>query len=139
MRIDRKMLGDQHDALEESARALGDVVDASVPDLEALAKAKWQLGYRLAIHLAHEDQHVYPTLKAHPNGRVANLAALFEREMGDLDQRFRDYLAQWSSNRVVSEWSAFAKETRLLLTALAQRIKLEEQELYPLIAQDAGR
>ncbi len=139
MRIDRKMLGDQHGALEESARALGAVVDAPAPDLEALAKAKWQLGYRLAIHLAHEDQHVYPALKAHANGRVAHLAGLFEREMGDLDQRFRDYLAIWSSNRVVSEWPAFVKETRLLLAALAQRIKLEEQELYPLIGQETGR
>lgn len=133
MAIDRKTLSDQHSSLEESAAALSAAIAITPPDMEALAKAKWQLGYRLALHLAQEDRHVYPALKTHVNPRIAQLAVLFEHEMGDLDQRFRNYIAQWPTTRVETEWPAFAQETRLLLTALAQRIRREEQELYPLL------
>jgi len=133
MSIDRKALSEQHDALEESAAQLQLAIATEVPDLEALARAKWQLGYRLALHLAHEDRHVYPDLKAHVDPTIARLAARYEHEMGDLDQRFRHYIAQWSSNRVIAEWPKFVLETRTLLTSLAQRIRRQENELYPLI------
>ncbi|WP_347342797.1 hemerythrin domain-containing protein [Sphingomonas echinoides] len=133
MSIDRKALSEQHIALEESAAQLQRAVATEVPDLEALARAKWQFGYRLALHLAHEDRHVYPALKAHVDPAIARLASRYEHEMGDLDQRFRHYIAQWSSNRIISEWPKFVQETRALLAGLAQRIRCEEHELYPLI------
>ncbi|MBW6532627.1 hemerythrin domain-containing protein [Sphingomonas sp. RRHST34] len=127
------MLDKQHASLKESAAALRFEVDRPTPDMEALARAKWRLGYRLAVHLAHEDRHVYPILIAHADHRIASLAALYEREMGDLDQRFRDYIARWSSDMVTSEWPAYRLATYTILDALAQRIDREDRELYPLV------
>jgi hypothetical protein len=135
MAIDRHKLTEQHTALEESAARLTAAVGSEVPDMEELARAKWQLGYRLAVHLAHEDRHVYPELKAHANPRIAKLAGLYEREMGDLDQRFRGYLAGWAPDRIVAEWPTYVRETRVILSLLAQRVAREEQELYPLLGQ----
>lgn len=133
MTIDRETLKEQHAALEQSASALGALIAADAPDMEQLGRVKWQLGYRLAIHLAHEDQHVYPALKAHSDARIAKLALLYEREMGDLDQRFRVYIAAWSADRIIADWLGFRRETGTILDLLSQRIGREERELYPLV------
>lgn len=40
---------------------------------------------------------------------------------------------------MIAEWPVFVRETRLLLTALSQRIRREDQELYPLIEPDSSQ
>jgi hypothetical protein len=61
------------------------------------------------------------------------MAARFADEMGDLAQSYREYVANWSSDRIVAEWADFGNETRRVMQALTHRIGREETMLYALI------
>ena len=135
MKIDRASLAAEHAGLAAMAEELRQAVQGDGPDFEHLARARWQLGFLLATHLAKEDKHVYPALKRHSKANLAALATAYESEMGDLDQQFRDYLAAWQVNSILARWPEFRRETTDLIDKLKQRIEREESELYPLLDQ----
>ena len=133
--IDRKQLSDDHTELGAIARKLREQVEKREPEFEAMTRERWRLGYRLAIHLATEDKHVYPALKQHADPKIAALATAYESEMGGLDQRYRDYLAKWNAVEILAHWEDFCAETLTILEALDNRIAREEQELYPMLGR----
>lgn len=131
--LDRKMLSAEHRELAELAAALLDRVASSEPAPERIAQLRWQMTRKLLAHLAKEDTLLYPRLIAGSDRRTAALAARFADEMGDLAQTYRDYVANWSSDRIVAEWTGFGIETRRVMQALTHRIGREETVLYALI------
>lgn len=133
MPIDRASLAAEHADLARMVDELRRAVDDDEPDFDRLARARWRLGFLLAVHLAKEDKHVYPALKRHENASLASLATAYETEMGDLDQRFRDYLADWPIQIITRRWLQFRLATTDLMDKLVQRIEREERELYPLL------
>lgn len=133
MPIDRASLAAEHTDLARMVDELRRAVDDDEPDFERLAHARWRLGFLLAVHLAKEDKHVYPALKRHENASLASLATKYETEMGDIDQRYRDYLADWPIQMITKRWLQFRLATTDLMDKLVQRIKREERELYPLL------
>ena len=133
MKIDWASLAAEHAGLAAMGEELRQAVAGDGPDFEVLARARWHLGYLLAIHLAKEDKHVYPLLKAHPNEQIASLAVAYEDEMGDLNQQYRDYLAAWQVQSILSRWAEFAAVTKALIEKLEKHILREENELYPLV------
>lgn len=133
--IDHKQLTDEHAELATIARELRRLVRKQEPDIEALTRERWRLGYRLAVHLAREDRHVYPSLKRHTDAQIAARATAYEAEMGNLDQQYRDYMARWDSVGITARWEGFCGETLGILDALEHRVAREEQDLYPLLAR----
>ncbi|KQM97792.1 hypothetical protein ASE85_12935 [Sphingobium sp. Leaf26] len=133
--IDHKQLTDEHEELAVIALELRRLMGKQEPDIEAVTRERWRLGYRLAIHLAREDKHVYPELKRHTDARIATLATAYEAEMGSLDQQYRDYMARWNSGGITTHWQGFCTETLAIIDALENRIAREEQELYPMLGR----
>jgi iron-sulfur cluster repair protein YtfE (RIC family) len=131
--LDRKMLSAEHDELATLAAELVARVASADPAPEAIAPLRWQLTRKLLAHLAKEDTLLYPRLIAGSDRRAAMMAARFADEMGDLAQSYREYVANWSSDRIVAEWAGFGNETRRVMQALTQRIGREETMLYALI------
>ncbi|MFZ2997013.1 hemerythrin domain-containing protein [Sphingobium sp.] len=133
--IDHKQLTDEHNELGAIALQLRGFVTRQVADIEAVTRERWRLGYRLAIHLAREDRHVYPELKRHTDAQIAAMATTYEAEMGNLDQQYRDYMARWNSDGIIAKWDSFCDETLAILEALENRIAREEKNLYPLLGR----
>lgn len=94
---------------------------------------------RLAVHLAAEDDHIYPILRRHPDPHVRSVAERFSRELGGLAAAMEDYKAEWRVVWGLAELPApFVRRTRLVLAALEERIRREEEELYALFAEVEG-
>jgi len=95
-----------------------------------------QLAGRLRVHLAMEDEFLYPTLMDSPAAETAAQARRFADEMGGLAGVFGKYYDQWRKPQAIEVQSTqFVSETKSLISALGTRISREERELYPLVAE----
>lgn len=91
-------------------------------------------GAKLNIHLAFEDQVLYPPLLKHADPAVQAKARRFMEEMGGLKRALGDHLQRWISLQAVQgELQRFDQETRGLLQALERRLAAEEGDFYPML------
>lgn len=98
-----------------------------------------RLAEKLRIHLAQEDQVLYPDLLRHPDRAVREIAKRYMASMGDLHRVFQGYRDRWdSAEKLCREPDVFIKETGSVFEALAKRMLSEETELYPLTRKAGG-
>jgi len=91
-----------------------------------------ELSGKISIHLANEDNVVYPGLLNSPDELVRATARRFVDEMGDLAGVFAAYKNKYlSAGKIKSNPAGFIEETRNIAAALQKRIDREEKELYP--------
>lgn len=123
----------QHAEIIEIVRA----IDSNLPKLPAAAnEVRSQLNNLAAkvnVHLAIEDEALYPRLRAHSDARIQATAKKFTEEMGGIKDTFQKYLRTWSEGAIRGNATGFAAETKSLFSALGQRIQRENTELYPLL------
>ncbi len=94
------------------------------------------LSGKLMMHLAMEDQFLYPSLMENSNNQIKTTAARFSTEMGDLVKVFKDYSDKWlNPSTIKANPEAFIKESHDIFLALRRRIEREDRELYPLVDQ----
>jgi len=107
--------------------------------VSSVNKALLRLTGRLASHLVAEDDHIYPILRRHPDPRVRDVAERFSRELGGLAAAMEDYKAEWRAVWGLAELPApFVRRTRLVLAALEERTRREDEELYALFCKTEG-
>ncbi len=88
----------------------------------------------LEEHFLFEDDFLYPVLKKRPQEKVRDLAAQFSEELGDINSIFSKYKNDWTSPDIIIQlFPQFFSESKALLKAMQNRIKKEENELFPLI------
>ncbi len=93
-----------------------------------------ELAGKLSVHLAMEDNALYPRLTNHKDKQVASLASRYMTEMGGIKKAFLDYSQAWRlADAIEREPQKFIDDTRAIFDALAQRIHREDHELYPLV------
>ncbi len=89
---------------------------------------------KLAIHLAMEDQSLYPQMLDHTDERVKEMARKFIDEMGGLGEAVNAYRNKWPSDLPIQEEPAeFIAQTNEIFIALANRIERENRELYKMV------
>ena len=87
----------------------------------------------LRIHLVQEDQHLYPELINSHDARTAALARRFAMEMGGIAAQLEEFSDRWSSSAgLTARFDDFRDEAIHLFAAIRQRIRRENQQLYPL-------
>lgn len=107
-------------------------------DPPAIANVVRELFGKFSVHLAIEDNSLYPRTKAHADARLRETATRFEAEMGGLRLRFDAYRKAWPGPLAIArDPTAFVTETREVLDALKARVGREETQLYDLIDQTA--
>jgi len=90
-----------------------------------------QLAGKLNVHLAMEDEYLYPELLKHEDESIRSLAKRFVDEMGGIKKVFTQYMNKWPSAHTIQEKpSEYIEETRALFKALEKRIRVEDSELY---------
>ncbi len=101
--------------------------------IEQISDLLPKLAGKINIHLAMEDNALYPKLLASDEVKVRQTAADFLNEMGNLKETFRAYLKQWNSViKINDHYDQFRLDTQTIFTALTQRIAREDRELYDL-------
>ena len=94
-----------------------------------------ELSGKVKMHLAQEDQVLYPALLENKEPKVRETAQKFIQEMGGLSQAFNKFRAKYASvNSIKENPVQFAAEMKAVANTLYKRIRAEEQDLYPLIA-----
>lgn len=93
----------------------------------------------MRIHLALEDEILYPALRKSSNPRTAEIGERAWREMGGLADVFLDFVERWKrADVVLAEQARFRSESGTVFGALVQRIETEHREVYPLATQIAA-
>jgi hemerythrin-like domain-containing protein len=89
---------------------------------------------KLRVHLAMEDDGLYPTLAKSMDRNVRNIATQFQAEMGNLKPILERYAKKWTTPTAIqSAPQDFCGDTKRLFEALAKRIEKENNELYPMV------
>lgn len=92
-----------------------------------------ELSGKLLVHLAAEDNLLYPKLLQSPATATQTVARRFLSEMGPISKSFKEYAVRWGSARAIqADTQSFVTETKAVLDALSERIRREHAELYPL-------
>lgn len=93
-----------------------------------------ELSAKLRIHLALEDDVLYPRLARHGDSKVRDLAVRYQTEMGGIRQVYEDFLSQWvHSGKLLTDPAGFQTTTKGLFAALKDRIHRENTEVYTLV------
>ena len=88
---------------------------------------------KLLIHLAAEDDALYPKLIAAADHEISDTAKRFKDEMGGLKEDFLAYQAQWGrAEHIQKDPAGFVRETQRLFKALGNRVEREDTVLFPL-------
>ena len=87
----------------------------------------------LVAHLSKEDAELYPEMMASEDHALQTMAREAFEDMGLLHGAWVAYRNQWTVDRILSETSTFNAATGALVEALATRIAMENQVLYPAV------
>ena len=92
-----------------------------------------QLSGKAKIHLASEDQFLYPSLFKYPQPEIQAIARRFAGEMGSLAAEFIAYANKYSNAAKIRDHAeAFIQNTKVVAAKLRERILRENEDLYPL-------
>ena len=84
----------------------------------------------LKVHLADEDNSLYPKLAAHSNSNLAETAKRFQYEMNGILAKFKRYSSKWNADTITHAPSRFHMETLRIFETIGNRIGQEERVLY---------
>ena len=128
-----KKLKQQHDDIKKNITALSFFLN----DNDLINNSDKVVGYlkliasSIKLHLVLEDKILYPELLKHDNPVIKKLTQKFIDELGGLKKKFMDYINKWKTSDIInSSPNIFIKETNIVFSALATRIKRENEELF---------
>lgn len=92
-----------------------------------------ELTGKLLMHLAAEDNVLYPKMLKSTDANTRALAQRFVTEMHPITDAFKQYAVRWGSARTIqADPDGFIRETKEITTVLGERIRREHAELYTL-------
>ena len=90
----------------------------------------------IKLHLAVEDQVLYPALRRNESAQIAHLAQRYQHEMGPIATDFSSFARRWNTERRIRESpEGMRQEALTILDRIHRRIQQENRELYPLAEQ----
>ena len=123
---------DEHDGISTSA---GNILllleehDARPAEAAAMLSA---VARSLDDHIAYEEQFIYPEMTRVANAELNEASRRFAEDFAALRADWLDYLAGWPDDRITAEWPDFKVDTRAILPRLLDRVRRENDCLYPL-------
>lgn len=87
---------------------------------------------KLSLHLAMEDNALYPRLEKHGDANVREVAKKFMSEMSGVKLTLEGFGRTWTESEIRANATAFCAETKRIFAVLSDRIRRENTELYPL-------
>ena len=128
-------LRQQHAEIAESVRRIETALDPSGLARSAgeMRTSLANLFGKLSLHLAIEDNSLYPSLEKHADARIRELRTKFARDMGGLKPNFEAFTRKWTESEIRANAAAFCAEAKKVFAALNDRIKRENTALYPLL------
>lgn len=123
----------QHNEILDHVSALRALIGQGIENrADDIAQLLMTMSSNIKFHLAAEDSVLYPALRASSNPEVAELGHRFQTEMTDIAGAYGAFIAKWRVGaQIASAPEAFRSEANAVFRALHERIRCENQELYP--------
>ena len=130
-----EQLKSQQNDIREISRALRNLMtpeQQAVPTIAKITHALLcDLCEKVSGHLAEEHQGVFPSLLAHGDQKVQNMAWGFINNDKPLHQAFNHYRRAWLKDCNYKISPAFIEETQQILALLEDRLHLEDTSMIP--------
>ena len=84
----------------------------------------------LKMHLASEDQFLYPKLAGHSDPKLSGMAKAFQEEMGSITDVYKAFSTKWNMGTIEASPVEFNNECKEVFKVIGMRINREENELY---------
>jgi hemerythrin-like domain-containing protein len=105
-------------------------------DVDPVAACRWEMTKAILQHVAFEDRYAFLPLERDPRPAVAAVTQRFKRELEEIQASFERHMDRWSSVATHQNWTAYRTVALAQNDLLLDRIKREENELYPFIASN---
>lgn len=126
---------EQHRALESEITTIKSLINKNDVQQNAgdIGLHISTLAGKIKFHLSMEDKYLYPGLQRSDDERVKKLASDYQKEMGDLAEKFVIYKDKYNTKpKILQNLSTINQETTQIFLAIEKRIQKEEKELYKL-------
>ena len=118
------------------------IKNKQISDKTSAQKVRKQLSLlsgKIKIHMMKEDEYLYPELKESNNIKIKETAQNFINAMGDLAEQFKKFNQDYLSfTKILNNKEDFNEKKEVIMGKLIERIKKENNELYPLIKQEVS-
>ena len=129
----------QHRKLEKMAGALLAAAYRPFGSANETQRALARFSGTLRMHASMESEGLYPMLLEHRDPIVRLRAEALYGELGPLYARWDDFMKRWDdAGRIDERRTAFRVDLAKTLRVLGRRMKREDAELYPMVAELAA-
>lgn len=133
MQIDK--LKHQHADILARLATLRELTHAGVaPNAQAIAAGIVGMSAVIKLHLAVEDQALYPALQRSRDADMAHMGRLYQDEMAQLAAAYDAFVRRWNTaQRLREDSEGFRADANDVLRRLHARMQRENREFYPRI------
>ena len=125
----------QHIDILGAIAALRKLVQAGIENHAAdIASRIVAMSGMIKLHLAVEDNVLYPALEASGNSSLAHMSRHYREEMDGISGAYLAFAARWNTARqLLDQPETFRSQANEVLKTLFERMRKEDREFYPAI------
>ena len=100
----------------------------------AIAQGIVAMSSTIKLHLAVEDQALYPALQRGDNPELARMGQQYQTDMGPIAQAYEAFARRWNrADSVLHDEQAFRDDANRVLRMVHERMQRENRDFYPRI------
>lgn len=125
----------QHADIMSNISALRRLAQAGVAQNAAdIARLIVSMSSTIKLHLAVEDQALYPALQRGDNPELARMGQKYQTDMGPIAQAYEAFARRWNrADSVLHDEQAFRDDANRVLRMVHERMQRENRDFYPRI------
>jgi hypothetical protein len=128
----------EHDTIRPLAAHFAAFLQSeTLQDIDAVAECRWEMTKAILQHVAFEDRYAFLPLERDSRPEVAAIAQRFKQELNDIQASFEQHMDRWSSITTTQHWASYREVALLQNHVLLDRLRREEEQLYPFISTNA--
>lgn len=123
----------QHGDILRDVGALRELIQSGIDQhADTISQLLVSMSTGIKFHLAAEDAVLYPALLRADDPAVVELSRGYQAEMQGIAGAFGEFVRKWRvATHIAGDPEGFRGEANAVFRALHERIRRENQELYP--------
>ena len=125
----------QHTDILHSIATLRDLTHAGVvPNAAEIARRIVAMSGTIKLHLAVEDQALYPALQRGGDEALARMGRQYQSEMGPIASAYDAFARRWNTEASLrADVQGFRADANRVLRQVYERMQREDRDFYPRI------
>ncbi len=130
----------QHADILDSIAALRRLAQAGVAhNAGDIARLIVRMSSTIKLHLAVEDQALYPALQRGHHPELARMGQQYQRDMGPIAQAYEAFARRWNlPESVRRDEQGFRDDANRVLRMVHERMQRENRDFYPRIESEVA-